>query len=772
MSRFGGNQGILRVEDQRLLTGQGRFTDDLSLPNQCWMAFVRSPHAHARLNAIDVDAARQAAGVLAVYTGADLSADGIGHLVYPPIFKQPDGSPMSAPPRQALAVGTVRYVGHAVAAVVAETREAALDAAEALMVDYENLAAVIDLKAAIASGSPAVWPEAKNNVAAEQRFGDAGIVDKAFAAAAHVAAIDIVNNRLVVNALEPRAVLADFDAGSGRYTLHMGTQNPTAVRQMLAEAVLKVPLEQVRVIVRDIGGGFGMKSHLYPEDAVVAYAAGKLKRPVKWRADRSEEFLAATQARDHLTHAELALDADGKILALRVDTLANVGAVLAPSSAVVPLMLGPKVVTGVYHVPAVDIRTRAVLTNTGTVAPYRGAGRPEAIYLIERLMDAAAVESGIDRVALRRRNLIVSTAMPYTNALGEKYDTGKFEHFLDRALQRADWNGFAARKAQSQARGLLRGLGLSMYIEWTGAMQFTEKVEYQISGNGHVTVFSATQAMGQGLETTYTQLAADRLGIAPDRISVVQGDTDKVQGFGSMGSRSLFAGGSAVMIGAEKVIERGRTLAGEALEAAEADLAYEDGRFTIVGTDKAIDLFEIAARQNGGLLVVEHTNTVPGSSWPNGCHICEVEIDPETGRTEIVRYTTMDDVGIAVHPQIVRGQVQGGIAQGVGQALFEHAIFDRDSGQLVTGSFMDYGMPRADDFPSIDNDFDQSVPCATNPLGSKGVGESGTVGATPTVMSAVLDALRPLGVRHIDMPATPAAVWQAIEAARTAQVRG
>ncbi|MGE3907028.1 MAG: xanthine dehydrogenase family protein molybdopterin-binding subunit [Reyranellaceae bacterium] len=765
MSRFGGSQGILRVEDQRLLTGQGRFADDLTLPRQCWMVLLRSPYAHARLTAIDTGAAHTMPGVLAVYTGADLEADGIGHLVFPPLFKQPDGSPMAAPPRQPLAVDTVRHVGQAVAAVLAETREVAQDAAESIVIDYEELPAVVDPKAAIADGAPTVWPEARNNVAAEQRFGDPTAVEKAFAAAAHVAAIDIVNNRLVVNALEPRAVLADFDAGSGRYTLHMGTQNPTAVRQMLAEAVLKVPLDKVRVIVRDIGGGFGMKSHLYPEDAVAAYAAGKLRRPVKWRADRSEEFLAATQARDHLTHAELALDATGQILALRVDTLANVGAVLAPSSAVVPLMLGPKVVTGVYHVPAVDIRTRAVLTNTGTVAPYRGAGRPEAIYLIERLMDAAAVKSGIDRVELRRRNLIDAAAMPYTNALGEKYDTGKFEHFLDRALQRADWDGFPARQAQSRARGLLRGRGLSMYIEWTGAMQFTEKVEYHISGNGHVTVFSATQAMGQGLETAYTQLAADRLGIAPERISVVQGDTDKVQGFGSMGSRSLFAGGSAVMVCADKVIERGRTLAGEALEAAEADLAYEDGRFTIVGTDKGIDLFDIASRQTGGLLIVEHTNTVPGSSWPNGCHVCEVEIDPETGRTEIVRYTTMDDVGIAVHPQIVRGQVQGGIAQGVGQALLEHALFDAESGQLVTGSFMDYGLPRADDLPSIDNDFDQSVPCANNPLGSKGVGESGTVGATPTVISAVLDALRPLGVDHIDMPATPALVWQAIQAA-------
>jgi carbon-monoxide dehydrogenase large subunit len=703
--------------------------------------------------------------VIAVFTAEDLRADGIGAIAFPPLFKQPDGSPMAAPPRVLLADGVVRHIGQALAAVIAETRMQAIDAAELIDVQYEALPAVVDAMSAVAPDAPVVWPQAGNNIAAQHRFGDQAAADAAFAKAAHVASLHLINNRLVANALEPRAALADFDPVTGRYVLHTGSQNPTAVRTMLADVVLNVPLDKVRVIVRDIGGGFGMKSQLYPEDAMLAYAAGKLCRPVKWCAERGEEFMAATQGRDHVTDAALALDKDGRILALRVETLANVGAVLAPPSAAVPLMLSPKVMTGVYDVPLVDIKTKAVLTNTITVAPYRGAGRPEAIYLIERLLDQAAVVTGIDRVEIRRRNLIPASAMPYKNAVGEAYDSGDFRHFLDAALQRADWQGFAARQAESERRGMLRGLGLSMYVEWTGATQFTEKVELHVSGNGHVTVYSATQAMGQGLETSYTQLVADRLGIPPERISIVQGDTDKVQGFGSLGSRSLFTGGSAVVEGAGVLIERGKALAGEALEAATGDLDYADGRYTIAGTDRSVTLFELAARLPGGMLPVASTTTVPGSGWPNGCHICEVEIDPETGATQIVRYTTHDDVGRAIHPQIVRGQIHGGIAQGVGQALLERSVYDRDSGQLITGSFMDYAMPRAEDFPSIDNEFDESVPCTTNPLGSKGAGESGTVGAPPAVMSAVLDALRPLGVTNIDMPATPLAVWRAIRQA-------
>lgn len=765
MERYGGAQGILRVEDQRLLTGAGRFTDDLRQDGAAWLVVLRSPHAHARIVRLNSDAARAMPGVLAVFSGADLLADGVGALGVPALFKRPDGSPMSAPPRYALEPSVARYVGHGVAAVVAETRAQAQDAAEAIEVEYEPLPAVTGARDAVAEGAPLVWPDAPGNVAAHIRHGDPAAVEAAFARAAHVVRRELVNNRLVANALEPRAALCLYDAARAHYTLHVGSQNPTALRQMLAESILKVPLESVRVVVGDIGGGFGMKSHLSPEDALVCYAAGKLRRPVRWRADRTEEFLIATQGRDNVSRAELALDSDGRALALRVETLANLGATLAPSSAVVPLMLGPKILTGVYDIPAIDVTVAGVLTNTATVAPYRGAGRPEAIYLIERMMDAAAAELGLDPVAMRRRNLVPRAAMPYRNAMGETYDSGDFAHFLDSACRRADWDGFPARREESRARGRLRGRGLSTYIEWTGAYQFTEKVEVIVSGDGRVTVYSATQAMGQGLETSYIQLVADRLGIDPACISVLQGDTDKVQGFGSMGSRSLYVGGSAVDQGAKDTIAAGTRLAADALEAAEADIAYRDGWFEIAGTDRAIGLFELAARQPGGTIAVETVNKVEGSSWPNGCHVCEVEIDPETGQVELVRYATVDDVGRAVHPAIVHGQIQGGIAQGAGQALLEQTVYDPQSGQLLTGSFMDYGMPRADTFPSIDNSIDQSVPCLTNPLGAKGAGESGTVAATPAVMNAILDALRPLGVTHLDMPATPYAVWRAIREA-------
>ena len=765
MSRFGGPGGMLRVEDRRLLTGNGRFADNLSRPGQCWMVVVRSPHAHAELGAIDASVAQTAPGVIAVLLARDLHADGVGHLLFPPMFKQPDGSAMAAPPRSLLASERVRFVGEPVAAILAETRAQAQDAADLVAIEYRALPHVVDVRAAIAADAPQIWPQAKNNIAARHRLGDAAATTAAFARAAHVCTIELVNNRLIVNAMEPRASLAEYDGASGRYTLHTCTQNPTAVRQMLAEAVLKVPLRQVRVIVGDIGGGFGMKSHLYPEDALAAYAAGKFKRAVRWRADRSEEFLAATQGRDYFSHAELAFDAAGKILGMRVRSLANMGAQLAPASAAIALMLGPKVITGVYDIPAVDIEVTAVLTNTATVAPYRGAGRPEAIYLIERLIEKAAGELGLASSELRRRNLIGKAAMPYTNAVGETYDSGDFSHFMDQALARADVAGFGMRRGEAAKRGKLRGLGLSVYVEWTGASQFVEKVDFHVSGNGHVTVYSATQAMGQGLETSYVALVAERLGLDAAKITVVQGDTDVVQGFGSMASRSAFVGGSAVAVGAQTVIDQGKALAAEALEAALADIVFKDGRYSIAGTDRAIDLFALAARQQRGLWVVETSNQVAGGTWPNGCHVCEVEIDPDTGSTEIVRYVTHDDVGRAVNPRIVYGQLQGGIAQGVGQALFEQAVYDRGSGQLLTGSLMDYALPHAADLPNFETLIEETVPCTTNPLGIKGCGESGTVGATPAVMNAILDALGPRGVKQLDMPATPYAIWRALRQA-------
>jgi len=766
MERFGGKQLTERVEDVRLLTGQGRYVDDLRIDGALHVVFVRSTYAHARLRGIDAEAARAMPGVRAIWTGADLANDGVEPLPVPALFKRPDGTPMATAPRRALALERVRYVGEPVVAVVAESRAQALDAAEAIVIDYEELPAVVDVREATAAGAPVLWPEAPDNVAAEARHGDAEATARAFASAAHVVRLELVNQRLVASPMEPRNTVAVFDRESGRLTLHASAQNPTALKQVLSQNILHLPPEKVRVVVRDIGGGFGMRAHLTPEDAVVAYAALKLACAVRWRADRSEDFQSAVQGRDQFSRAELALDAEGRILALRVDTLANAGAYLAPPTAPIPLALSPKVITGAYAIPVADIRVRLVLTNTVTVSAYRGAGRPEAIYLIERLMDAAAAKLGLDPAEIRRRNLIPASVMPYRNATGETYDTGNFVHFLERALEAADWNGFPARRAAAAARGRLLGRGLSYYIEWTGANALNETVEVIVEADGRVVVHSATQAMGQGLETAYTQLVAERLGIAPDRIAIVQGDTDLVQGFGSMGSRSLYIGGSAIVAGADRLIEHAKTLAADALEAAAADIEFADGRFTIVGTDRSIGLFELAARQAERRLAITMKNAVTGPSWPNGCHVCEVEIDPETGVARIVRYTTCDDVGRAINRTLVAGQLHGGIAQGVGQALYENAVYDRQTGQLVTGSYMDYTLPRADDLPSFAINIDESVPSTTNLLGAKGAGESGTVGSIPAVMNAVIDALRPLGIDHLDMPATPHAIWQAIRKAK------
>lgn len=765
--RFGGKQLAARVEDQRLLTGKGRFVDDLNPPRLAHLVVLRSPHAHATIRAIDASAAKSMPGVIAVYVGEDLARDGVEPLPFPPLFKRADGSPMTAPPRRALALERARYVGEPVAAVVAATRAQAQDAVEAIAVEYEPLPAVVGARDAVAAGATVVWDPAPDNVAAEIRHGDAAKVEAAFAEAKHVVKRDLVNQRIVASPMEPRNSLAEYDVSSGRLTLNASAQNPTALKLVLAQNILKLPPEKVRVLVRDVGGGFGMRAHLTPEDAVAAYAAVKLKRPVKWRADRAEDFQAAVQGRDLFSHVEMALDAEGRVTALRVDTLANCGAYLAPPTAPVPLALGAKVITGVYAIPAVDMRVRAVLTNTVTTSAYRGAGRPESIYIIERMMDEAAAELGMDPLEIRRRNAVPASAMPFKTALGEVYDSGDFTHFLNRAVELSDWRGFEARRTEAAARGKLLGRGASLYIEWTGAFQLTEKVDVRISGDGRVTVHSATQAMGQGLETAYTQLVAERLGIDPRRVVIVQGDTDKVAGFGSMGSRSLYVGGAAVVAGVDKAIEHGRKLAAEALEASAADVEYRDGRFAIAGTDRAIDIFALATRQASDGFAIEDSSTVAASSWPNGAHISEVEIDPETGAAKIVRHTTCDDVGRAINRMLVQGQIHGGIAQGAGQALIEGCVYDKASGQLVTGSYMDYGLPRADDFPNFGQNIDESVPCTTNPLGAKGAGESGTVGAMPAVMNAVMDALRPLGVRHLDMPATPYAIWRALQAAQS-----
>jgi carbon-monoxide dehydrogenase large subunit len=764
--KFGIGQAITRREDDRLLTGQGRFVDDLGEPGDLHLAFVRTPHAHARVGAIDAGQARAVPGVVAVLTGADLGADGVGSFATNPALKSPAGTPMSTPPYFPLATDTARFVGQPVAAVVAESRAAAEAAAALVAVDYEPLPAVASLDAALADGAPQLWPEAPGNVAAVSRFGDAVACDAAIARAHHVTRLSVLNQRLAPVTIEPRGARASLGA-DGRLTLQASSQNPSGMQQSLAK-ILGLPPEKVRVTVGDVGGGFGLKTLLHPEDVVCAHASRRLGRPVRWRATRIEEFQAASHGRDQQAEAELALDADGRILGLRVRITGNIGAYAHGPAAIINTAVGPKVITGVYHVPALDLSARAVITHTNVVGAYRGAGRPEAIFLIERLMDRAAAEMKIDPAELRRRNLIAPSAMPYRTPMGETFDSGNFPHLLERALVIADWAGFEARRRDSAARGRLRGHAVSTFLEWTGVVH-EESVRLQVEADGRLHAFTAMQAMGQGIETSYVQILADTLQIDPARIEIVQGDSDVAAGLGSMGSRSLYIGGSAMMTASNQAIDEGRKLAGDALEAPAEDVEYAAGRFTVAGTDLGIGLGELAARQPERRIAIGTVQKVGGPSWPNGVHVCEVEIDPETGVTEIVRYTTVDDVGRVINPLIVAGQVHGGIAQAVGQALMERVVYD-DDGQLLTGSFMDYALPRAADLPDFDTHTDESSPCRINPLGAKGVGELGTVGATPTVINAVLDALRPLGVTDIAMPATPERVWRAIREATA--VRG
>jgi carbon-monoxide dehydrogenase large subunit len=591
--------------------------------------------------------------------------------------------------------------------------------------------------------------------------------DDAFAKAAHVAKVSFMNQRILAMSLEPRGTLAQFDPASGRFTVRTSCQNPATLRGALAGSVLNVPPEQVRVVVGDVGGGFGMKSVLYPEDAVCAWAARNFGRPVFWRASRSEEFLSANHGRDQHNEGELALDAEGKVLGLRVRIVGNVGAYGSGPGTIIVVAIGPKVITGVYHIPTLDLRSEAVTTNTNLVGAYRGAGRPEAIFLIERLMDQAAADMKLDPAELRRRNFIQPEQMPYTTPMGEQFDSGNFPHMLARTLYLSDWKQYGQRRAQSQARGKLRGRAISTFLEWTGVVH-EETVSMQVQADGRVFVFTAMQAMGQGIESSYVQIVSEAMDVEADKVVVIQGDSDVAEGIGSVGSRSLYIGGSAMVSVSKDTLAKARDLAADALEASPADLEYRDARFTIAGTDRTIGLAELAARQPEKHIAMTTKQTVGGPSWPNSCHVCEIEIDPETGEVSIVSYTTLDDVGRVVNPMIVAGQVHGGIAQAVGQALMERVHYDPASGQLFTGSLMDYSVPRADNFPRIDQHCDESTPCKINPLGAKGVGELGTVGGTPTVVNAVLDALRPLGIQHLEMPLTSERIWQALQSARAA----
>ena len=755
-ARFGASRTQKRLEDDRLLLGRGLFSDDRRFDNEAALVLVRSPHAHAKIRSVNLDAVRAAPGVLAAWTMADLAADGVKHIPVPPLFKRADGEPMQAPPRTPLAGERALYVGHGVVAIVARTRVQAQDAAELAEIDYEDLPCVVDPRAAVKPGAPQVWPGAPGNVAGETRYGKADEAAAAFKRAAHVTEIELHNQRVIAMAMEPRCAIGVHE--KERTTVYTQSQQPTGARDALA-AALGVQPADLRVVNGDIGGGFGMKTGATPEEALVAYAANKLGRPVRWRGDRSEEFLAAHMGRDMHFKAALALDKDGRILALRLHMLGNMGAVPVGSSAMIPLAMVAKVQTSVYRVPAADLHFQGVLTNTMATGAYRGAGRPEGNYLIERLVEKAGREMGIDPVEIRRRNLLKPGELPHTTYAGEVYDSGDFPRILDGLLEVADWNGYAKRAEQSKKRGKLRGRGLSTYLEWTGALP-TETVDIEVDAEGRVTVFSGTQAMGQGLETTYVQLITEVLQIPAQSVTIVQGDTDRANGVGSVGSRSAFVGGSAVVAAGRTLIVRGKELAADALETAAADLEFRDGRFVVAGTDKSVGLAELASRQADKRVRVSATQTPSTPSWPNGAQACEVEIDPETGEVALARLSSLDDIGRIINHAIVEGQIQGGMAQGVGQALYEQAVYDPESGQLLTGSLMDYCVPRADQFPPMTNAFDESVPCTTNLLGVKGCGEIGTIGAVPAVVHAVLDAL---GVGHLEMPLTPEKVWRALQ---------
>jgi carbon-monoxide dehydrogenase large subunit len=777
--RHGIGEPVPRKEDLRLLTGTGRFSDDVSLPGQAYAAILRSPHAHARIEHIDTAPARAAPGVLAVLTIDDYLADGLGGITYSAnpadavdtsrkAFR--DGAFVFETVQFPLAHGTVRHVGEPVALVVAETEAVAAEAAALITVDYEPLAAVVGVADAVAPDAPRIHGDAPGNLCLDAQFGDRPATDAAFADAAHIVEGRFVNNRMVNAQLEPRAALGEFDGASGVHTLHAGSQ----ISHRLKGAVMRsfdLPPDKVRVICGDVGGGFGPRTVMYPEFVLVLWAARRLGCPVKWTGDRSEAFVSDFQARDLLTEAALALDGVGRILALRSALTGNIGGY--PVS-YVPLANGVRLATTVYDIPLVHIEVKAVLTNTLPVIQFRGAGRPEAMYVMERLLDLAAEKTGIDRVELRRRNLITPGAMPYLNANGLTYDCGAFEAIMDKTLALADWDGFAARRAESKARGRYRGIGIANYIEApVGAPM--ERAEITIEPSGMVKLVVGTQSTGQGHETSFAQVLVDRLGIPFDAVNLITGDTDVAKiGGGSHSDRSIRLAGTMMVRASDEILETAKTAAAHILEAAESDLEFAQGRFAVAGTDRAIDLFGIARALADGGLALELPDELAGAAeiregripaYPNGCAVCEVEIDFDTGVVVIDRYTTVDDVGTVINPLIVDGQVHGGIAQGVGQALFEDCIYDADTGQLASGSFLDYCLPRADDLPSFRVEtFD--LPSAGKPLGVKGGGEGGTTPALGAVINAVCDALSGLGVRHMDMPATPERVWRAIEAAK------
>lgn len=773
-TKFGLAQPVRRVEDPRLLKGSGRYTDDIVLPGMLFGVVLRSPHAAATIGRMDTAAAAKLPGVAGVYTAADLAADGVAPMPCAALVNNRDGSPQAAPPHPVLADGAVRHVGDPVAFIVADSIKQARDAAEAVEVDYDILPSITELSAAMDKGTTLVWPDVAHNLAFDWEIGDKAATEAEFAKAAHVTKLRIVNNRIVVNSMEARAALAEFDAATGRWTLYANTQGGWLVKGLIGPVFGTDP-DKFRIITPDVGGGFGMKLFLYAEHVLTCFAARKLGRPVKWAAERGEAFLCDTQGRDNLTLGELAVDADGKFIALRTRNVSNMGAYLSTFGPFIPTFAGTGVLSSVYGFKAIYANVLGVFTNTVPVDAYRGAGRPESNYLVERLVDAAARELGIDKVELRRRNMVLPSAMPHSTPVGKIYDSGDFRIVLDAATKRMDYAGFAARRAAAAAQGKRRGLGLAYYLEATGGDP-TERAEIRFADDGWVDVYVGTQSTGQGHETAYVQLTANNLGIDGDKIRIRQGDTDTIPvGGGTGGARSLYSEGQAILMTSESVIKKGKQAAAEELEAAVADIGFADGRFSIVGTDRGVDIVALAATQRKKAAagqpatVLDSAEVAPidAHTFPNGCHMAEVEIDPETGMIELVRYSVCDDFGKTVNPLIVRGQVAGGVAQGFGQAVLEHTVYDPSSGQLLSGSFMDYALPRANEFPDIEVEL-LEIPCASNPLGVKGAGEAGAVGSPPAVINAILDALSGDGVTDIDMPATPERVWRALALAKAA----
>ena len=761
--KFGVSQPVRRVEDARFVTGQGRYTDDHHPPGTAHAVVVRSPHAHARFKIVDADAARALPGVLLILTHADVKD--LGGLPCLAPVKNSDGSKPALPPYPLLCADTVRHVGDAGAVVVAETLDQARDAAEALEIEWEPLDAVADLAAASADGAPLVWPDHPGNLAYDAEVGDREKTEKAFAAADRVVALTIVNNRLVANFLETRACLAEYDADARRWTITLGSQGSHDIRDILAEHILKVEPERIRVVTPDVGGGFGTKIFMYREYPLCAVAAERLKRPVKWAAERTEHFLADTQGRDNLSAAEMAIDRDGRFLAMRVDLKANLGAYPSQFGPFIPV-LGASMTPGLYDIPAVHVRVRGFYTNTLPVDAYRGAGRPEAAYLVERLADHVAREIGQTPDAIRALNFIPPEKMPYKTATGRTYDTGEFEGHMRRAMEVADWARFGERLDEAKRRGKIRGIGLSAYIECCAFGQ-PEEATIRLDPDGSATVLIGTQSTGQGHATAYAQVASEHLDLPLEKIRVVQGDTDLIRtGGGTGGSRSIPVGGAALSGAAGRLADNLKQLASAALEASPTDLEISEGYVRAPGTNRALSFAELAQlpAATPEMLTAADTYSPPEATYPNGTHVCEVEIDPETGETQVVAYAVVDDFGLTLNPLLLAGQVHGGVVQSIGQALHERTVYDAE-GQLVTASFTDYRLPRAEDIPDIYFET-RNVPSTTNPLGIKGAGEAGTIGAAPAVMNAVVDALhRAYGIVHIDMPATPDRVLLAIEEA-------